>query len=47
MKEFEGWLRKGLGRAAVFLRKNDGQPYREALLYACTRTLVNASPPAS
>lgn len=40
MTEFEGWLRKGLGRAGVFLQKNDGRTYRGALLYACTHDLT-------
>jgi hypothetical protein len=40
MTEFEGWLRKGLGRAAVFLKRNDSRQWREELLYACTRNLA-------
>jgi hypothetical protein len=39
-EEFAGWLRKGLGRAAVFLKSHDSRPYREALFYACTHNLV-------
>jgi hypothetical protein len=34
--EFNGWLRKGLGRAVVFLDTHDPYPYREAALHACT-----------
>ncbi len=34
--EFNGWLRKGLGRAVVYLSAHDPYPYREAVLYACT-----------
>ena len=40
MTDFESWLRKGLGRAAVFLKANDSQPWREQLLYACTHDLT-------
>ena len=40
MTDFEGWLRKGLGRAAVFLRANDSAPWREQLLYVCTHYLT-------
>ena len=40
MTEFENWLRKGLGRAAIFLQKIDSRPYREQLLYACTHDLT-------
>jgi hypothetical protein len=40
MKEdFAGWIQKGLGRAAVYLRSNDSAPHRDALLYACTHNL--------
>src|SRR5271163_1084769 len=34
--EFDGWLRKGLGRAVVYLSAHDPYPYREAVLHACT-----------
>jgi hypothetical protein len=40
MTDFEGWLRKGLGRAAVFLQNNNAKPYRYELLYACTRDVT-------
>jgi hypothetical protein len=40
MTEFEGWLEKGLGRAAVFLKTNASRPWREQLLYACTHDLT-------
>jgi hypothetical protein len=38
--EFTGWLSKGLGRPAIFLRENDSGPYKEALLFACTHCLT-------
>ena len=38
--EFSGWLRKGLGRAAVFLKTHDNRPYRDALLHACIHNLT-------
>jgi len=31
----EDWLRKGLGRPAIFLQKHPAKPYRELLLSAC------------
>jgi hypothetical protein len=39
-EEFAGWLRQGLGRAAVFLTGHDSVPYREILLHACTHNLA-------
>jgi hypothetical protein len=33
--EFERLLHIGLGRAILFLQKNDATPYREAILHAC------------
>src|SRR5437879_271391 len=38
--EFAGWLRKGLGRASVYLKTHDGKACREELLYACTYNLI-------
>ncbi len=38
--EFEGWLKKGLGRAVVHLKTHDSKPYGEILLYACTHNLA-------
>jgi hypothetical protein len=38
--DFNQWLQKGLGRAVVYLRTHDPQPYREAVLYACTHDLA-------
>lgn len=38
--EFKGWLQKGLGRSVVHLRTHDPQPYREAVLHACTHNLT-------
>ena len=35
VEEFEGWLRKGLGRTVIHLKSHDGISYREALLNAC------------
>ena len=40
MSEFEDWLRKGLGRAAVHLMTHDRKPYREAIVHACTYNLA-------
>jgi hypothetical protein len=40
MTEFEGWLRKGLGRAAIFLKTHPSEPYRVPLLHACTHNLT-------
>jgi hypothetical protein len=40
MTDFEAWLQKGLGRAAVFLKKNDARLWRKQLLYACTHCLT-------
>lgn len=37
--DFAGWLRKGLGRAALSLKNNPGGLYRDDLLYACTHNL--------
>lgn len=34
-EDFKGWLKKGLGRAVIYLRDHDGGPHREALLNAC------------
>ncbi len=34
-KDFEKWLRLGLGRAVLFLKQNHSAPYRDAILYAC------------
>src|ERR1700722_18280702 len=36
MTDFESWLQKGLGRAAMILTKHDGGTYRGPLLHACT-----------
>src|SRR5258708_35538847 len=38
--EFAGWLRKGLGRASVYLKTHDGKACSEALLHACTHNLA-------
>jgi hypothetical protein len=40
MTEFESWLRKGLGRAAVVLKREGGQEHRGPLMYACTRNIT-------
>jgi hypothetical protein len=40
MTEFEGWLRKGLGRAAIFLKTNPPEQCRAPLLHACTHNLT-------
>ena len=40
MTDLESWLRKGLGRAAIFLQKNDSRAYREPVLYACTHDVT-------
>ena len=40
MTDFESWLQKGLGRAAVLLKANDSRMWREQLLYACTHDLT-------
>src|ERR1700704_5838924 len=37
---FAAWLRKGLGRAGIFLKNHDPKPYRDALLHACTHNLT-------
>src|ERR1700732_1795693 len=34
--EFKGWMQKGLGRAVVYLRGHDPNPFRQAVLHACT-----------
>jgi hypothetical protein len=38
--QFAGWLRKGLGRAAIYLKAHDSKACRDALLHACTHNLV-------
>src|SRR6266852_4091240 len=40
MTEFEGWLRKGLGRAAIFLKTHPPEHCRAPLLHACTHDLT-------
>jgi hypothetical protein len=40
LAEFDSWLRKGLGRAVVYLQTHDPQQYRNAVLYACTHDLA-------
>lgn len=40
MTDFEAWLRKGLGRAAMILKKRDSRYYRGPLLHACTHNLT-------
>ena len=34
------WLAQGLGRAVVFLKQTDAQPYRDLILRACTHNQV-------
>ena len=38
--DFEDWLRKGLGRAVVHLKSHDSEPYRAAIVHACTHNLA-------
>jgi hypothetical protein len=40
MIDLENWLRKGLGRPALFLNDNAGPPWRDQLLHGCTHRLV-------
>lgn len=40
MVDLAGWLRKGLGRPALFLKNNPGPPWRDQLLHGCTHRLV-------
>lgn len=40
MVDLAGWLRKGLGRTALFLKNNPGPPWRDKLLHGCTHRLV-------
>jgi hypothetical protein len=40
LSEFNDWLRKGLGRAVIYLKTHDPQPCREALLHACLYNLA-------
>ena len=40
MTEFEGWLRKGLGRAAIFVKTHPPEHCRAPLLHACTHNLT-------
>jgi hypothetical protein len=40
MTELQGWLRKGLGRAAIFVKTHPAERYRASLLYACTHNLA-------
>ncbi len=37
---FESWLRKGLGRAVIFLQQNEGAPYRDAVLRALLHNIT-------
>ncbi len=39
-KDFESWLQKGLGRAAVYLKAHDARLRREPLLHACTHNIT-------
>src|SRR5581483_4695368 len=32
---FQGWLRKGLGRAVLHLKEHDSRPYKDAILEHC------------
>jgi len=34
--EFNDWIQKGLGRAVLYLREHDPNPFRQAVLHACT-----------
>ena len=40
IEEFDGWLKKGLGRAVTHLRAHDGKPYLESVLNACIHNLA-------
>lgn len=40
IEEFEGWLKKGLGRAVLHLRAHDSSPHLNSLLHACTHNLA-------
>lgn len=40
IEEFEGWLKKGLGRAVLHLRTHDSSLYLNSLLHACTHNLA-------
>jgi hypothetical protein len=40
MTDFEAWLQKGLGRAAMILKKHDSRYNRGPLLHACTHNLT-------
>jgi hypothetical protein len=39
-EEFEGWLRKGIGRAVLYLKTHNSKPHLEASLHACTHNLA-------
>jgi hypothetical protein len=41
MTDFEGWLRKGLGRAAIFLKTHPPEHCRAPLLHACMHSQFN------
>ena len=40
MSEFKGWLRKGLGRAAIFVKTNTPEHCRAPILHACAHNLT-------
>src|SRR2546421_12056246 len=37
---FLGWLRKGLGRAVLYVRRPEPAPYNDAILHACLHHLA-------
>lgn len=40
VEEFESWLRKGIGRAVLYLKTHDSKPHLESLLNACIRNVA-------
>lgn len=40
LESLESWLRKGLGRAVIFLAQNKAAPYRNAILHACLHNIT-------